>query len=420
MRLRWPSLISVRACLADASLGLLVLPTLAIAGAPAYSTSSMEVIALLVGPAAFLAVHRLRLAGLRPAVTGLAMVGLMLWALTYASYSLAGPIAAAALGAGIGLNHSESLRKELVIWALPFTLLLVALRFLVSRDAAIAAGMIEMSAATLALLLCSIRSRQNAKTSVTPPPVAREQRRSSAVGRREFLEVGLGASALLSFAYLGATLPDAGWFGPMITHASGRGNLLSLTFDDGPSVGYTLKVKDILDSYKVKGTFFSVGMAVAARPDISRALIDGGHLVADHSYSHDYYRWLDPRYPELQKTQDAFFRLLGVRPAFYRPPHGTRSPFVARVVSDRKMKMIGWDVAAEDWSATDSKLVAHRILAGAQAGSIILLHDGLDGNLTADRSVLLAALPMILEGLKSRGFNPVGLDELLQTPAYLA
>lgn len=82
--------------------------------------------------------------------------------------------------------------------------------------------------------------------------------------------------------------------------------------------------------------------------------------------------------------------------------------------------MIGWDVAAEDWSATDSKLVAHRILAGAQAGSIILLHDGLDGNLTADRSVLLGALPLILEGLKSRGFNPVGLDELLQTPAYLA
>jgi len=206
----------------------------------------------------------------------------------------------------------------------------------------------------------------------------------------------------------------------MITHASGRGNLLSLTFDDGPSVGYTLKVKDILDSYKVKGTFFSVGMAVAARPDISRALIDGGHLVADHSYSHDYYRWLDPRYPELQKTQDAFFRLLGVRPAFYRPPHGTRSPFVARVVSDRKMKMIGWDVAAEDWSATDSELVAHRILAGAQAGSIVLLHDGLDGNLTADRSVLLGALPLILEGLKSRGLNPVGLDQLLQTPAYLA
>lgn len=111
--------------------------------------------------------------------------------------------------------------------------------------------------------------------------------------------------------------------------------------------------------------------------------------------------------------------VLARAPANFGTYYGTRSPFVTRVVSNRKMKTIGWDVSADDWSATDSELVAHRILAGAQAGSIVLLHDGLDGNLTADRSVLLAALPLILEGLKSRGLSPVGLDQLLQTPAYL-
>ena len=419
MSLRWPSLLKVRACLADASLGLLVLPPLAISGSPAYSTFSIEAIALLIGAAAFLAVHSLRLVGLRTAVMGLAMVGVMAWALAYASYSVAGPIAAADLGAGLGLSYSKSLRKGALISALPLALLLVALRLLISRDAAIATGMIEIGVATLTTLLCSIRSSQNARTSVTQSPIAREPSRSSPISRREFLEAGLGASALVSFAYLGATIPEAGWFGSMITHASRRGNLLSLTFDDGPNEEYTLKVKNILDSYGVKGTFFTVGKALAARPDISRALMDGGHLVGNHSYSHDYYRWLDPRYPELQKTQDEFLRQLGVRPAFYRPPHGTRSPFVTRVASNRGMKTVGWDVSADDWSATDSELVAHRILAGAQAGSIVLLHDGLDGNLTADRSVLLGALPLILEGLKSRGLHPVGLDELLQTPAYL-
>ncbi len=256
--------------------------------------------------------------------------------------------------------------------------------------------------------------------SVTPAPATRERSPSLVIGRREFLEGALGVGALASFAYLGATLPDADWFGSMVTHASRGKNLVSITFDDGPNIGYTLKVKDILDSYKVRGTFFSVGKALAARPDISRALVDGGHLLGDHSYSHDYYAWLDPRYPELRKTQDEFFRQVGVRPAFYRPPHGTRSPFVTRVVSDRKMKTIGWEVDAGDWDATDGELVARRILAGARPGSIILLHDGLDGNLTADRSVLLTALPLILEGLKSRGLEPVGLDELLQTPGYLA
>lgn len=419
MGVRWPSLFKVRGCLADASLGLLVLPPLAISGSPAYSTFAYEAMAPMIGVAAFLAVHNLRLVGVRPTLTGLAMVGGMAWALADASYSLAGPIAAAALGAGVGLSYSESLRKGLLISALPFAVLLVALRLLGSRDAAIATGMIEMSVATFASLLCLIHRSQSGRTRVTPSPITRERNLSLSIGRREFLEAALGSSALVSFAYLGATTPEAGWFGSMITHASRGQNLVSLTFDDGPNVEYTLKVKDILDSYRVKGTFFTVGKALAARPDISRALMDGGHLLADHSYNHDYYRWLDPRYPELQKTQDEFLRQLGVRPAFYRPPHGTRSPFVTRVVSNRKIKMVGWDVSADDWAATDGELVAHRILAGAQAGSIILLHDGLDGDLTADRSVLLAALPLILEGLKSRGLRPVGLDELLQTPGYL-
>ncbi len=420
MSLRWPCLYKVCEALTDASLGLLVLPTVAISGSPAYSTLAYEVLALSIGVAAFLVVHRLRLRGVRPSLTGLAMVGLMAWALSIASYSLVGPIAAGALGAGIGLSYSESLRKGLLIPALSSAALLVALRLLASRDAAIATGMIVISVATLASLVRRKTPNQSQRTDIAPSPVTRERRLAVTIGRREFLEGALGSGALLSFAYLGATIPEAGWFGSMITHAPRSGNLVSLTFDDGPNVEYTLQVKDILDSYRVKGTFFTVGKALAARPDISRELMDGGHLLGDHSYYHDYYRWLDPSYPELQKAQNEFFHQLGVRPAFYRPPHGTRSPFVARVVSNRKMKMIGWDADAGDWDATDSKLVADRILAGAKPGSIILLHDGLDGDLTADRSVLLGALPLILEGLKSRGLSLVGLDELLQTPAYLA
>ncbi len=74
----------------------------------------------------------------------------MAWALAIASYSLAGPIAAGALGAGVGLAYSESLRKQSLVSALAFALVLIALRSFVSRDAALATGVIEMGAATLA------------------------------------------------------------------------------------------------------------------------------------------------------------------------------------------------------------------------------------------------------------------------------
>ena len=413
MKLNAPSV--VRRVLADASLGVLVLPTLAVAGAPAYSTLSYEALAAGIGVAAVVVAYRLHRPGVRAALLGFVMVVLMAWALAYSTYSLAGPIAAGALGAGLGLTYSESLRRTTLLSAALFAVLLAALRWLAGRDAALAVGVIEVGVATIACVAASLRGSRIESAE----PAAGDQRWAVSIGRREFLETALGAGALVSFAYLGATNPDADWFGPLITNRPNQDNLLSITFDDGPNIGYTLKVKEILDSYGVKGTFFTVGKALAARPDISRALLDGGHLLGDHSFSHDYYAWLNPRYPELRKAQNEFEAQLGVRPAFYRPPHGTRSPFVNRVVSDSKMRSIGWSVDAGDWDATDGKLVAQRILAGTSSGSIILLHDGVDGNLTADRSVLLEALPLILEGLKTRGLKPVGLDELLGTRAYL-
>ncbi len=83
------------------------------------------------------------------------------------------------------------------------------------------------------------------------------------------------------------------------------------------------------------------------------------------------------------------------------------------------MATVTWDVSAADWSSHDGAAVAADVLARTKPGSIILLHDGLDGNVHADRSVLLTALPLILDGLKARGLQPVRLDTLLDRPGYV-
>ena len=173
-----------------------------------------------------------------------------------------------------------------------------------------------------------------------------------------------------------------------------------------------MSVSKILDEHGIKGTFFEVGKAIAARPDITRALLADGQLVGNHSYHHDYWRWLDPRYPELDRTQQAFQQALGKCPAFFRPPHGQRTPFMLAQVRDQGMHAVTWDVSAQDWSQHDGQLVARQIVDRARPGSIILLHDGLDGNVHADRSVLLTALPLIIDGLRAKGLEPVRLDQL--------
>jgi peptidoglycan-N-acetylglucosamine deacetylase len=218
--------------------------------------------------------------------------------------------------------------------------------------------------------------------------------------------------------WIGANSPTETWFGSQISHGPRDGNEVAITFDDGPSDPYTLAIAHILDEHDAKGTFFVVGKAVEERPDIVRELRNDGHLLGNHSYHHDSWRWLDPRYPELERTQHVLQRQVGVCPVYYRAPHGQHTPFMARVVDDHGMSMVGWDVSAGDWATSDARQVARRVLDDTEPGSIIVLHDGLDGDLSADRSVLVRALPIILDGLDRRGLKGVRLDTLLGDRGY--
>ncbi len=220
-------------------------------------------------------------------------------------------------------------------------------------------------------------------------------------------------------AYVGAETISAHWFGGGITHGSTHSRVVALTFDDGPNVTSTLKIMKILDDAGVKGTFFEVGKAIDADPQITRALYEHGQLLGNHSYEHDQWRWLDPRYPELERAQQAFRRAIGVCPAYYRPPHGDRTPFIAHVVSDHHMRMVMWDASAGDWAEKNAQTIARRIVHAARPGGIIVLHDGLDGLPKTNRTVLVRAMPLILAGLREKHLRPIGLDELIGGPAFI-
>jgi peptidoglycan/xylan/chitin deacetylase (PgdA/CDA1 family) len=82
------------------------------------------------------------------------------------------------------------------------------------------------------------------------------------------------------------------------------------------------------------------------------------------------------------------------------------------------MARVGWDDSAGDWATDRADVIARRVLRKVRPGSIIDLHDGLDGHPGVDRSVLVRAMPLILDGLRARGLRPVRLDALLGRPGY--
>jgi peptidoglycan/xylan/chitin deacetylase (PgdA/CDA1 family) len=388
--------------IASAGLGTSALPAVATIGAPVHAPIWQGMVGVAIVGVCAVAAARLA-GGKYPRAVGLALIAVACWLLAQSSYPVAAWLIAPTLGIGIALaiggSASLPLRPVDILAGAVGTGLIVGMRVTLARDAAMATGGAIVALGVVACLF------------------AGDERPSRA--RRLRLPLASALLALTTAGYIGATTPYVTWFGTLTHNGPRNGDEVAITFDDGPNPPFTLQISAILDSYGVKGTFFTVGKALEARPDVSKALLEDGQLLGNHSYHHDAFSWLDPRYEELSQTQGAFRRTLNVCPAFFRPPHGSHTPLMARAVREEGMMMVTWDVSAGDWATTDGELVARRVLEKARGGSIILLHDGIDGNLGADRTVILTALPLILSGLRDRGLKPVTLDKLLGVRGYL-
>ncbi len=359
--------------------------------------------------------------GLLVGTLGLALVAIaaLMYAVTPAGAATA--IIALVLGAGVGLAASAPLgwggpqHYVGVAGLIAATVTIVGLHGFAPEAGWTLWVAVAMSAVPVGARALGKLAKPPLKApSDTPPPAGP----SGPARQRLLLGVAIGG-ALTLMAWTAANNPQLSWFGPVVSHGDRSQSRVALTFDDGPNDPYSLEIAEILEKRGLRGSFFLVGKAVDAHPEIARALSQRGHLVGNHSYHHDYWRWLDPRYPELERAQTAISHQGGVCPRFYRPPHGQRTPFISAQVAGQGMQTITWDVSAGDWSSTDGAVVARRILRGVKPGSIILLHDGLDGLEGANRQVVLDALPIILDGLAERGLQPVRVDQLLGTPDYL-
>ncbi len=217
-----------------------------------------------------------------------------------------------------------------------------------------------------------------------------------------------------------AMAPSSQTYGKIITHGPRSDNMIALTFDDGPNDPWTLRIADVLDSYGIKGTFFTIGQNANAHPDIVRALVDHGHLVGNHSYHHRKRdAILELNYGELRRAETSIAAAAGVCPAFFRPPNGFHTPWQLHAVSSQHMHTVGWDVQPNDWTRHNSDDLSRSVVGSVRPGSIIALHDGEDTRAVTDRSVTLGALPTIIDQLQAKGYRFIRLDELLGMSPYL-
>lgn len=191
-----------------------------------------------------------------------------------------------------------------------------------------------------------------------------------------------------------------------------------LTFDDGPGT-QTEKILDVLKKENVKATFFVTGKDDSYSKKIYKRIVDEGHTLGMHSYSHvysDIYSSTKSFAKDLDKISNLLYRVTGVRSKFYRFPGGSSTSgseipigeFV-KILEDKNITYLDWNVISPDAVSTSVK--KEKMISGildavsAYETSVVLLYD------VADRPMTVKALPEIIEELKKEGYKLLPVDD---------
>ncbi len=189
---------------------------------------------------------------------------------------------------------------------------------------------------------------------------------------------------------------------------------IALSFDDGPSVGYTQQVLDILHHYNIKATFFVTGENLNRFPEIARAALEAGHTLANHSYAHSHNAGLSPenRWTQsIERTNQLFAEHLGFRPRLFRPPYGEISNEQVAFIYGKGMQTILWSMDTRDWYNTQeggTQIIVDAVNTHMHEESIVLMHDA-----PQQRQNSVDALDDIIIHHLENGYEFVTIDKLI-------
>ncbi|MBG0817839.1 polysaccharide deacetylase family protein [Planomonospora sp. ID82291] len=177
---------------------------------------------------------------------------------------------------------------------------------------------------------------------------------------------------------------------------------VALTFDDGPG-RHTGTLLRHLAEYRARATFYVVGRNVAEHPGAVRRMVEAGHEIGNHTWSHPDLTRLPAAAirTQLARTDRAVEKAAGVTPATVRPPYGAHDAAVRRRIG---RPVVLWSVDTEDWRHRDRSAVARRAVRAVDPGDVILFHD--------IHPTTVKAIPQVLKRLSARGYRFVTVTEL--------
>lgn len=182
---------------------------------------------------------------------------------------------------------------------------------------------------------------------------------------------------------------------------------VALTFDDVPDKKFTPQLLDTLKKYNTTAAFFALGNNIEKYPEITQRIVSEGHLLLNHSYSHQRFTTIAAAEIEQEtaKAQQIIQQYTGSsHPHYIRPPYGACNQGVVQQLIDKHYTLVLWSLDTFDW-AESPQHVLQNVENHATGGDIILMHN---------RQTSVTALAEIILFLQNAGFEIVRLDQLLQ------
>lgn len=183
-----------------------------------------------------------------------------------------------------------------------------------------------------------------------------------------------------------------------------------LTFDAGYDNGNLASILDTLKDKKVQATFFVTGDFVNRFQNLTKRMVEEGHIVANHSYSHKSItsQTKEELKNDLKKLEDNFQKVTGEEMVkVFRPPKGEFDHNSLMNLKELGYKTIFWSIAFKDWSTEHQKgkeYSYNSVIDNLHSGAIILMHTVSTSN--------REALPEIIDEIRNQGYELSLVTEL--------
>lgn len=192
-----------------------------------------------------------------------------------------------------------------------------------------------------------------------------------------------------------------------------KDNYVAITFDDGPNEEFTPLVLRLLKKYNAKATFFCVGERVKQHPKVLKMIVDEGHVVGNHTYTHHekfgFFK-TEQVTSELRQTNAIIQEVIGNEVKLFRPPFGVTNPRIKKAITKVGLQSIGWSIRSLDTTSKPTDSIVKSIQKTLKNGDVVLLHD------TSNKSI--EVLEQLLVFMNEKQLESVSIPTLFNIEAY--